>query len=121
MHNSDCFNVRYCCFSTCTEIVSVQTLARAIRLGWLHRSSYYFKSTWDVINLSTIADTQFLAVSFFFWRKYVKEQKEHRDEISRVSGSALDKVREETVALRQVLLSVIMFLGSYSLFATHPG
>lgn len=37
-----------------------------------------------------------------FWRKYVKEQKEHRDEISRVSGSTLEKVREETIALRQV-------------------
>ncbi|KAJ7389681.1 Nucleoporin p58/p45 [Desmophyllum pertusum] len=39
-------------------------------------------------------------------KKYVKEQKEHRDEISRVSGSALDKVREETVALRQALALV---------------
>ena len=41
-------------------------------------------------------------VVVFVYRKYVKEQKEHKDELSRVSGSALDKVREETVALRQV-------------------
>ncbi|XP_068701789.1 nucleoporin p58/p45-like [Montipora foliosa] len=39
-------------------------------------------------------------------KKYVKEQKEHKDEISRVSGSALDKVREETIALRQALALV---------------
>ena len=32
----------------------------------------------------------------------MKEQKEHRDEISRVSGSTLEKVREETMSLRQV-------------------
>ncbi|XP_020619808.1 nucleoporin p58/p45-like [Orbicella faveolata] len=39
-------------------------------------------------------------------KKYVKEQKEHRDEISRVSGSTLEKVREETIALRQALALV---------------
>ncbi|XP_073253131.1 uncharacterized protein [Porites lutea] len=39
-------------------------------------------------------------------KKYVKEQKDHKDEISRASGSALDKVREETLALRQALALV---------------
>ncbi|XP_058955100.2 nucleoporin p58/p45 [Pocillopora verrucosa] len=39
-------------------------------------------------------------------KKYVKEQKEHKDEISRASGSLLDKVREETIALRQALALV---------------
>lgn len=42
----------------------------------------------------------------FYHRKYVKEQKEHKDEISRASGSLLDKVREETIALRQALALV---------------
>lgn len=42
----------------------------------------------------------------FCHRKYVKEQKEHKDEISRASGSLLDKVREETIALRQALALV---------------
>lgn len=39
-------------------------------------------------------------------KKYVKEQKEYKDEISRASGSLLDKVREETIALRQALALV---------------
>lgn len=54
---------------------------------------------------------------FFFYRKYVKEQKEHKDEISRVSGSALDKVREETVALRQVcfFIAILEFPTKYTL------
>ena len=44
-----------------------------------------------------------LIFGLYVLRKYVKEQKDHKDEISRASGSALDKVREETLALRQVL------------------
>ena len=53
-----------------------------------------------------------------FLRKYVKEQKDHKDEISRASGSTLDKVREETLGLRQVLFwpSNLRSLSFYTFF-----
>ena len=59
-----------------------------------------------------------LIYGLYVLRKYVKEQKDHKDEISRASGSALDKVREETLALRQVLLwlSNFSFLSTYIFF-----
>ncbi|XP_032230293.1 nucleoporin p58/p45 isoform X2 [Nematostella vectensis] len=40
-------------------------------------------------------------------KKYVKEQKEHRDEISRYSASTMHKVREDTIAQRQLLAVVL--------------
>ena len=62
-----------------------------------------------------------LIFGLYVLRKYVKEQKDHKDEISRASGSALDKVREETLALRQVLfwpsnLSSLSFYIFFILF-----
>ena len=59
-----------------------------------------------------------LIYGLYVLRKYVKEQKDHKDEISRASGSALDKVREETLALRQVLFwsSNLNFLSFYIFF-----
>ena len=59
-----------------------------------------------------------LIFGLYVLRKYVKEQKDHKDEISRASGSALDKVREETLALRQVLFwsSNLSFLSFYIFF-----
>ena len=62
-----------------------------------------------------------LIFGLYVLRKYVKEQKDHKDEISRTSGSALDKVREETLALRQVLfwrsnLSSLSFYIFFILF-----
>ena len=59
-----------------------------------------------------------LIFGLYVLRKYVKEQKDHKDEISRASGSTLDKVREETLALRQVLFwpSNLSFLSFHIFF-----
>lgn len=60
----------------------------------------------DIDGLATISLSMCNVRMNYFQRKYVKEQKAHRDEISRMSVSALEKVREETASFRQVSFSL---------------